>query len=69
MAEDVGVLGVRFRNACDGLAGYDEQVDGSLGADVPKAEAEIILVDNVGWDFTVCYFLEKGFVWRAHLLR
>ena len=50
----------RLAHAGDDALWNDENVDGSLGRDVPEGEGVSILVDDIRWDFAGDDAFEKG---------
>lgn len=59
VAERGLIIGFCFRDPHDEFLWYDQQVNGRLRIDVPEAQAELILIDDVCGDFAVDDFLEK----------
>lgn len=60
VAEELLITGFRQGDTGDRFFGDEKEVDRCLGGDVAKAEAEIILVDNVGGNLPGDDFLEEG---------
>src|SRR5882757_5412917 len=60
MAEDGLVGGRGFLDAWDDFFRNDEQVDGRLRLDVVEDDAVLVLVFDLGGDFTVDNALENG---------
>jgi hypothetical protein len=60
--DEVLVLRIQIVERRDGLVGHDEDVRRCFRIDVPKGDALIILVENVGVDLPVDDFLENGFL-------
>jgi hypothetical protein len=68
VAEKRLVGGGGFTHAGNEFFWNDQQVDGSLGLDVVKDDAELVLVLDLGGDFAVDDALEEGF-WHGRKLR
>jgi hypothetical protein len=62
MAEEILVGGIGLPDPHDQLLGHEETVHRSLRRDVAKAEAEVVLVDDIARDFTIGDLLEDGFL-------
>jgi hypothetical protein len=59
----------RLTHTGDDVLRHDENVDGSLGRDVPEGEGVSILVDDISWDFAGDDAFEKGHAGRGRLAR
>ena len=62
VAEEILVGRVGLADPDDQLFRNEEQVNRGLRGDVPEAEAQVVLVDDVARDFPVCDLLEDGFL-------
>jgi hypothetical protein len=60
--DELFVLRIQIVERRNRLMGHDENVRRGFRIDVPKGDALIILVQNVGVDLSVDDFLENGFL-------
>ena len=61
VAQEGGIPFIGQGQTRNGLAGNEQQMRGSLGTDVPEADALIVLIDNVRRNFPGSnYFKQRG---------
>lgn len=60
MAQQFFIFSACIRQVWDGLFGDNQNVGRSLGRDVGKCEAEIIFVDDIGWNLFADDFAEDS---------
>jgi hypothetical protein len=65
MAEKILVCRIGFSDAHHQFPGDEKQVDRGLRVDIAKAEAAIVLVNEVARNFAIGDLLEDGFVGHA----
>ena len=68
-AHDGGVVGIDVIEGGDMLLGYDENVLGRSGMNVPKGDTEIVFVNPLGGNLTVEDLAEETLSHDNHLLR
>ena len=62
VAEEILIGRVSLADSDDQFSGDEEEMHRSLGGDIAEAETEVVLVDDIGRDFTIGDLLEDGFL-------
>ena len=58
--EDLSLIGLRISQCDNGLFWNHQDMGGSHGINIPKGQANFILVNDVGGQFSVDYFRKNG---------
>jgi len=61
MTEDLVIAGCRLGDARNRLLGNDQDVDRRHRPNITERQHEIVFKHDLGWDFAIGYFFEKGF--------